>query len=45
MLDQLAAGELALNCRLPADIDNDAASASGHLWRLLMETCGGAARP
>lgn len=45
MLDQLAAGELALNCRLPGDIDNDATAASAHLWRLLMATCSGAARP
>ncbi len=45
MLDQLAAGELSLNCRLPSDIDNDATSAAQHLWRLLMETCRGAARP
>jgi glycosyltransferase involved in cell wall biosynthesis len=44
MLDQLAAGELTLNCRLPGDIVNDAASSANRLWRLLMETCGGSTR-
>ncbi|WP_431101843.1 glycosyltransferase family 4 protein [Roseateles noduli] len=45
MLDQLAAGELAVNCRLPGDIVNDATVAADRLWHLLMETCGGATRP
>jgi glycosyltransferase involved in cell wall biosynthesis len=44
MLNQLAAGELPLNCRLPNDIRNDATSAAECLWQFLVTTSGKAKR-
>ena len=36
-LDALAAGSLALTCRLRGDIVNDAAASSARLWKLIGE--------
>jgi glycosyltransferase involved in cell wall biosynthesis len=43
-LDQLAAGELPLACRLRSDIRNDAADAARQLWELLREAAAARTR-